>query len=305
MPLSNEQQRKIIENVIGGKNQFQQQGGMFQQLGQKFGAFGEMIGMVADVLTGGRPPRRKDVEDAVQILTEQGANETPRGPPPAPESGIPPVRMPPVQRPRRPVPSQPPAISTRRAADPPRVRGAEPWPEEGMITTLPTRIRGAYEFIPADITGMSPMILTPESSNIYGVSYDYHSQVLMVQFNAPSPVIGYKEMTSVCSGERYQCGIRPHSPGPIYSYGGAGRGVPPATFEAMVNAASKGQFLWENIRICGTQHGHRFSYTLTDVPEGQTIPRKATRRGLRVRVVPNVGQGRRGGRKSTLPESIR
>jgi hypothetical protein len=232
-----------------------------------------------------------------------------------PESDLP--IPPPVQRPRRPTQAQPPPVSTRRPAAPPpvstrrpaatsgRVRpAAEPWPAETTIETLPTRIRGAFEQMPQDIEGFSPWIETPESSNVYAIAFDSSQGLLYVQFNASAPVIGYKDMTSICSGVTYRCGIRPHAAGPIYSYGGAGRRITEEMFERFVNAESKGQFVWQNLRICGTQHGHRYPYTLTDVPEGQSIARKATRRGLRVRVVPTVGTGRRGGRRSTLPERL-
>ncbi|MBE41824.1 MAG: hypothetical protein CL480_11045 [Acidobacteria bacterium] len=302
MPFNREQQEQIIQAVIASKKGGgQSKGGMFRQLGRKFGPFGELIGMVADVLSGGEKPRQREIEDAVRILTEEGFNVTPGGRRAVPESDIP--HAPSVIRPRQ---SQPPSVTTRRQPSPLRVRGEDTWPDESVITTLPTRVRGAFDHVPSDVQGLSPEIETPESSNVYSVQYDYTSGLMYVRFNAASPVIGYKDMTSICSGQQYRCGIRPHAPGPLYSYGGAGRRIPENKFEEFVSAASKGQWVWENLRVCGSQWQHRFPYTLTDVPGGfQYIPRKATRRGLRVRTVPNIGQGRRGGRRSTLPESIR
>ena len=306
MPLSDEQKKKIIENVsrFSSSSKSRTRGGMFRQLGRHFGPFGELLGMMSDLISGGRRPSHKDIQDAIELLSEQGFDVLPgrSQPPPAPPG---PVHAPPVQRPRR---SQPPPVTTGRprpVVQPGPVQPtAEPWPEEGMIQTMPTRIRGMYDLVPKGVEGLSPEIWTPESSNVYSIQYDYENEMLYVRFNAPSPVIGYKEMTSICSGKRYKCGIRPHNAGPLYSYGGARTRISELQFNEFVSAASKGQWVWEHLRVCGSTWQHQVPYTLTSVPKGGHVPRKSTRRGLRVRTVPVVGQGRRGHRISSLPEEL-
>lgn len=286
-------------------------GSWFSRLGQKFGAFGEVVGMVVDILSGGgkREPSRRDVSDAIELLGHHGFRVSPG--PAAPGDVIPPPIITPsgIQRPQRP---QPPAISTRTRgnvpvppAQPVLVTPADIWPEERIISTLPTRIRGAYDLVPADVEGLSPEIETPESSNVFSLQYDFDNSLLYIRYKADSAPIGYKEIVSSCSGEKYKCAIRPHVPGPLYSYGGAKRGITPEQFAEFVGAASHGKWIWNNLRVCGSQHEHQVPYTLTSVPAGGYIPRRATARGFRVRNVPTVGFGRRGSRQSTLPERIR
>lgn len=280
---------------------------MMDILGQKFGAFGELIGMIADLFSGGTgAPRGRDIGDAVKILTEHGYRVVPPGT----------IPEPPVQGVRRPERSRPPAITTRTrggvipplpaqpadAGEP--QEPAEEWPEEVGIKVLPARIRGAYDLVPSDVEGLSPEIETPESSNVFSLQYDYEEQILYVRFKADSKPIGYREMTSICSGAKYRCAIRPHVPGPLYSYGGRGHKITPEQFASFVGAASKGQHLWKHYRVCGSTWEHQMPYTLVSTQDTY-IPRKATRRGYRVRTVPTVGMGRRGGQRSTLPERIR
>lgn len=266
-------------------------GGLFQTLGAKFGAFGELVGMLGDILAGGKRPTRTNIADAVQILSEQGF---PVAPTPPGE-----VLAPPVIRPVRGV--QPVAP----VAQPGVGEAAEPWPEERSIGILPHRILGAGETVPAGVEGFSPWLYFPNSSNLHAALYDYDRQVLYLQFRAPGKPIGYKDGISLCTGKEYKIAIRPDVPGPIYSYGGAGRGVPPEVFNQLVSARSAGKVVWDKLRVCGSQWQHKYVYSLVDVPQGGSVPRRATRRGLRVRSVPTVGLGRRGYRQSTLPERVR
>lgn len=283
------QQRRLLNDATRQIRSQGRRGGIFSRLGRKFGPFGELLGILADILAGGRGPSRRDIQDAIGILNESGYPVQPA--PPGP------ILEPPVQVPRRGgAPTQPtvptPPVTTRRK------RAAEPWPEEHTVQILPTRLRGAFESIPADITGFSPWLFFPASSNVHAALYDYENGVLYVQFRAEGKPIGYREGISICSGKAYRYGVRADVPGPIYSYGGAGRKVPPELFAELARARSAGKFVWDKLRECGSQWQHKFPYTLTDVPAGQNVPRKSTRSGLRVRSVPTVGLGRRSSRRS-------
>lgn len=305
--LNRSQQRRIIQNAtreLRRNRGRSRSGGLFQTLGGRFGPLGELIGMLGDILAGGRRVTRRNIEDAVRILSEQGFEVHPGGPPEAPPIV---VQPPPVVRGPRGVPTTAPEPDpvVRPRAPQPRQPAATPWPAEHTVQTLPTRLLGAFERPPSDVTGFSPWVFFPESSNLHAAIYDYDAGVLYIQFRAAGKPIGYKDGVSLCSGKAYKIGIRADVPGPIYSYGGAGRKVPPEIFEQLVRARSAGKVVWDKLRVCGSQWQHRFPYTLTDVPQGQNVPRKATRRGLRVRTVPTVGLGRRGGRQSTLPERVR
>lgn len=61
-------------------------------------------------------------------------------------------------------------------------------------------------------------------------------------------------------------------PGPLYHY----YDVHPDVFGEFRKAASKGEFVWDRLRIRGTVSGHRFHYDLKGITGGH-VPRKATR----------------------------
>lgn len=306
--LTRSEQRQIVQNALRSLRGRRPSGGLFRELGRRYGPFGELLGMVADILGAGSRPGRRDLEQAVRLLTEEGFQVEPGMPLPPGHPPEPPVSQPapPVARPRVP---EPPPISRsggrQQATRRPSRAPAEPWPAEHGVEILPARIRGAYDYIPTEYDEISPEIETPDSSNVYSIQYDYGEGVLYVRFKADAKPIGYKKMVSSCSGKPYKVSIRPHTPGPLYSYGGRGTRITPEQFQAFIEAASSGQWVWQNLRVCGSDWQHQVPYTLTSVPPGGNIPRKATRRGLRVRTVPTVGAGRRGGRKSTLPERLR
>jgi hypothetical protein len=59
--------------------------------------------------------------------------------------------------------------------------------------------------------------------------------------------------------------------GPLYAY----YNVPTDVFRRFQRAASKGKFVWDNLRIRGTVSGHKFDYSLQGIARGH-VPRKAT-----------------------------
>ncbi len=95
------------------------------------------------------------------------------------------------------------------------------------------------------------MVPTPESSNVYAFGYDYDKSSLYVRYQA---------------GGKMGAG-----PGSLYAYSN----VPPRTFLAMLDAGSKGIFIWDHIRIRGTVSGHKHDYRLVAV-RNHYVPRKAT-----------------------------
>ncbi|MEM6798550.1 MAG: KTSC domain-containing protein, partial [Planctomycetota bacterium] len=97
------------------------------------------------------------------------------------------------------------------------------------------------------------LIRTPESSNVYGFRYDIDRSTLYVRYLQATASGGGKTM------------------GPLYGYSN----VPPDVFLAMIDAPSKGTFIWDRIRIRGTVSGHRYDYRLVAVRHGY-VPRKAT-----------------------------
>lgn len=62
--------------------------------------------------------------------------------------------------------------------------------------------------------------------------------------------------------------------GPLYEY----YNVRTELFQRFRRAASKGRFVWDNLRIRGTLSGHRYDYKLAGISYGH-VPRKATLTG--------------------------
>jgi hypothetical protein len=93
-----------------------------------------------------------------------------------------------------------------------------------------------------------------------------------------------------------QEGSRRAGPGALYEY----RGVPVNVFTSFEDASSKGEFVWDNIRVRGTVSGHRYAYELVGIGGRGYIPRQAAlRRGESGEYfLPRGFQGRR----SALPE---
>lgn len=123
-----------------------------------------------------------------------------------------------------------------------------------------------------------------QSSNVHSFSYDYDRMRLHVRFH-PS-------------------GKEGRGKGSLYAY----EGVPPRKFLALLNAPSKGVWVWDNLRIRGTVSGHQHDYRLEAVTGGY-VPRKATLGPDGEKYVPremrfqNVGDKQFRILKSALPEA--
>ena len=92
-------------------------------------------------------------------------------------------------------------------------------------------------------------------------------------------------------------------PGAFYGY----QNVPPDLFQQFQRAISKGEFVWDELRVRGTVSGHRFAYKLRGVMTDGYVPRRATRIGDEEHYMPRTVKtrhsetGERQTRRSELP----
>jgi hypothetical protein len=114
--------------------------------------------------------------------------------------------------------------------------------------------------------GMDHPIVTGEmvkainSSNVHSFGYDVESAYLYVRF------LGYIRGSRGPDGHPLRGG-----PGSLYRYSN----VTPEEFLSLLAANSKGDWVWDHLRIRGTWSGHQKDYELVGV-EGGYVPRKAT-----------------------------
>jgi len=112
-------------------------------------------------------------------------------------------------------------------------------------------------------------MIQASSSNVHSFGYDIESAYLYIRF------LGYAKGTRGPDGRPLRVG-----PGSLYRY----RDVTPEEFLSILAANSKGEWIWDHLRVRGTHSGHQKDYELVGVA-GSYVPRKAT-----VRVNPNSGQ---------------
>lgn len=98
------------------------------------------------------------------------------------------------------------------------------------------------------------MVEVPTSSNVWSFGYLVDKWRLYVRYDNPK--------TDEQPSKR---------PGPLYAHAN----VPPDAFLRMLKAESKGNFIWDNVRVRGTVSGHKYDYRLVAV-RGGIVPRKAT-----------------------------
>lgn len=147
-------------------------------------------------------------------------------------------------------------------------RKVEPEPQPGPKPSfvrprgLPVeeiRIGGRVRRYAPDDPILTGEMIDVSSSNVHSIGFE---------FNPQQPMKGTLKVRFLQKrGNRT-------GPGPLYHYDG----VHPDTFDAFRNAASKGKFVWDRLRIRGTVSGHRFRYRLVGIANGY-VPRQAVRRG--------------------------
>ncbi len=104
------------------------------------------------------------------------------------------------------------------------------------------------------------MIPAMRSSNVHSYGYDIETAYLYVRY------LGYSRGNRGPDGRPLRSG-----PGSLYRYSN----VTPEEFLSIMAASSKGDWVWDNLRIRGTWSGHQKDYELVGV-EGGYVPRKAT-----------------------------
>jgi hypothetical protein len=157
--------------------------------------------------------------------------------------------------------------------------------------------------------------LTPQSGNVFAFRYERATSTLFVSYKAPRFETGegsnrfHKGRLThyQANGGRHDGKLNER--GPTYAY----FDVPIRVFVRMKLAASKGRFVWDELRVRGTLWGHQYRYSLVGAEATVTdtdgelvpyIPRRATRAGFRTRALADQGRGVRGFRTSTLPEQL-
>lgn len=113
---------------------------------------------------------------------------------------------------------------------------------------------------PSDDPAWSGQMITVQSSNVHSIGFD---------INTDAPSVGTLKVRFLHSSGDSK--TKNKSPGSLYFY----YNVPTELFRAFLRASSKGDFVWDKLRIRGTVSGHRFDYSLQGISQGY-IPRKAT-----------------------------
>lgn len=144
---------------------------------------------------------------------------------------------------------------------PPKRSGGTRRKKAGSQQTWTVAVGGRQRTYAANDPAMTGEMIEVESSNVHSIGYIW---------NWDDPMKGTLQVRFLQSSK----GQQRKSAGPLYYY----YGVHPEVFEAFQRAASKGEFVWDRLRVRGTVSGHRFHYDLKGVTGGY-VPRKATRYG--------------------------
>lgn len=304
MGLTRQEREQILAGVIryaaGDKGR-----SLRNWLSNRWGGAGDVLGLMLDLLAGHSQPSEREIGNAVDLLGRSGFEVGP-GPGPVlqPPVQAPPVQPPPIQR----TPSRWPTGARGLGSGVPggtqTVVGRPPeewppeheieiiddqWPEEHAIDTRRV-LGGRYDLTPGgDLTEET---FTPQSSNVFSFQYDKGQGILYVTYRAPGETVASRRVRNVCTGKMHTIAERPFQRGPTYAYGGAKSPVPRSVYESMLQAGSKGRFVWQRLRVCGSLWQHQYPYRLTEPavmrPGGREqiyTPRKATARGFRQRSV--------------------
>lgn len=213
---------------------------------------------------------------------------------PKPRQGPPPRRT--RSQPSRPEPpATPPEIERPREADSPQ---AEIDPNEGLppntVYDGPRHVivqtgssRQRFRIDDPVITGR---MMNVRSSNVHSIGYRFN-------FNQPQ-----SSLLIVRYLQKDRRGSTANVPGPWYQY----EDCSIAEFRQMRRAASKGRWVWDNLRIRGSRTAHQKRYRLIGLGQGY-VPRRAGIRAGREAYIPRKIQGRQvgTGRPVTLRSPLR
>lgn len=168
------------------------------------------------------------------------------------------------------------------------IRGKRPGIMAGTIQPQPGRKtvdvpigQRTGRFAPNHPVVTGEMIRVGGSSNVWEYGYDIRSGYLYIRFAA------------------HDRNHRVTGPGSLYRYSG----ISPDQFVSLMRASSKGDWIWDVLRIRGTQSGHHYDYELVGVT-GDYVPRKSTVAPL-MRVGPRGGLTQVGVHEIYLPRQVR
>lgn len=189
---------------------------------------------------------------------------------------------------RRSSPTPPPPPAGTNLVPPPVVRSNAPQrrPPSAQEQRDVKHVQEVYDNVqllgrdrsydsPGAINQLMTQMRLVNSSNVWGYFYELEndprkptSGILYVTFRAEAP----------------KGGERPHSAGPTYAY----YDVPIKKYKEFERAsdASAGKAVWDYMRVRGAMWNHQHRYRFIQ-STGDYIPRKATKRGLRVRHAQN------------------
>jgi len=142
--------------------------------------------------------------------------------------------------------------------------------------------------IPVSDPIVTGKMLRVNSSNVHSIGF----QLNLKMPSASKLIVRY---LAAATGQQ-----RRTRPGPTYAYDNCG----PDLFNFMKRAASKGGFVWDNLRIRGSRVAHRHTYKLIGVAGGY-VPRRATvKNGREMFVQRSVRTGRGNVLRSKLPTVV-
>lgn len=172
----------------------------------------------------------------------------------------------------------------RRPQEPPEIEFQEyPQPQPGG-DVYEVRIGGRLRRYRIDDPTVSGEMLDVQSSNVHSIGFE---------FNWENPMQGTLKVRFL------QGKTGSKSAGPLYHY----YNVHPDVFAAFRQAASKGSFVWDRLRIRGTVTGHRYHYELRGITGGY-VPRQAKRYGNQQYYIQRRFKGQRNGEIRTFESQL-
>lgn len=145
--------------------------------------------------------------------------------------------------------------------EPPRGSKPDRQPKQSQSGKIEVRIGGRKRQYDPNDPVLTGEMLRVESSNVWAIGYI---------FNHSNPMKG--DLRVQYGQKRGKGGSL--SAGPVYEY----HSIHPDVFVAFQKARSKGEWVWDRLRIRGTVSGHTVPYDLVGIADGY-VPRKASRFG--------------------------
>lgn len=145
--------------------------------------------------------------------------------------------------------------------------------EEDQITI---RAGGQTFRIRRDDPLLTGEMIPVSSSNVHSIGYTW---------NQKRPTAGTLKVRFLDTRDGKRTGS-----GPLYYY----YDCHPQLFIAFQRAASKGKWVWDNLRVRGTVSGHQKRYALAAISKTGYVPRKATRIGNEEWYLPRTVKGQNG-----------